>query len=513
MAKITQQQLQAMLEELPIGYYAGDKVDVEIDADAETSYFNPMERKISISLQGANELSSNGKLDLETATRGHLYHELSHAILTPQQLPSCDWMNIFEDERIETLLDGYYHKVNFKENVKAYAGYDESQVPINDMQKFFAAVRFRIAKPAILKEIDRIIERYADLNWNSARRDRQLRDYYSEVRELYNRIASQPYSQQMWEQMVKEKQERDKQAQQNGQPQGNIPSEYGKEQGEKQEGQAQPQQGEGEGEQQNGGQPQGERQEGNTEPKDGEGNPHGAGKLHAPNLRELLNQTLSAGIDKELFDGLDAILENFNKKNKGGSSLATYSGIFNPRNVTRDDYRYFDRRATVNGSNPFGTLHLNLFIDESGSFYDNEKAANVLIRTLVQLERKHKNFSVDFCWVGDGLTPIKDKRKAILRTGGGNDIPKGSDRIFADMQKRNTYNYNILLMDGWTNSYWERDKGEYFPFDFSNTTFILDPSCADHGGDKIRNGKVIYCRNYVQELYKHIILTLQRAFR
>ena len=517
MAIFSQQQLQETLAELPVGYYAGARVDVDIDQEAETSYFNPLDRKISISVKGANELAKNGKLDKETAARGHLYHELSHAILTPQELKhfNNDIVNIFEDERIETLLDGYYHKVNFRENVKAYAGFDEKMPPPMDaMGRFFSTVRFRVGQKKHLDKLDSIIEEYKDLNWNTGDLKR-LEQYARAITSLYRDIAhSMPPTPQEWEQMKQDAKERESQKQGGNGESANRPKEYDKPNSPEQ---GAGQQGEGAGENAEGNpSAQGEKneapQEGDTE-KQGAPNPHGAGKEVQAHIKDLLNQAFSQALDKNLYDALESVLLAFNKRNNGGSSLQTYSGIFNPRNCAREDFRLFDRRASVNGTNPFGTLHLNLYIDESGSFYENKVVANNIIRTLLALEKRHKNFSVDFCFLSDEVRYIEDKSKVYLDPNGGNWIGADALDTVKKLQKQGTYNYNIVLMDGWTNSHWGGNKGEYFPFDLSNTTFILDPSCERHGGNRIKNGKVIYSCDYTKELTQHIILTLQRAFR
>lgn len=494
MPTFSQKQLQETLAELPVGYYAGARVDVNIDKDAETSYFNPLDRKISISVKGANELAKNGKLDKETAARGHLYHELSHAILTPQELKhfNDDIVNIVEDERIETLLDGYYHKVNFRENVKAYAGFDEKMPPpVDGMGRFFSTVRFRVGHKKHLEKLNSIIEEYKDLNWNTGNMPR-LQGYANAIRQLYQDIARSPApTPKEWEQMKKDAAERESQKQgNNGEGADEKAEGMRSEQGEKKD----------------------KPQEGDTE-KNGTPNPHGAGKEVQAHIKDLLNQAFNQALDKNLYDALESVLLAFNKRNNGGSSLQTYNGIFNPRNCAREDFRLFDRKASVNGTNPFGTLHLNLYIDESGSFYDNKVVANNIIRTLLALEKRHKNFSVDFCFLSDEVRHIEDKSKVFLDPNGGNWIGADALDTVKKLQKQGTYNYNIVLMDGWTNSYWEDNKGEYFPFDLSNTTFILDPTCERHGGDRIKNGKVIYSRKYTEELTQHIILTLQRAFR
>ena len=98
-----------ILDTLPIGYYTGRRIGISLDAQEETSFYSPMEDKIIVSYpiiahrakqmpEGAND---------EEAVRSMLYHEVSHAILTPQKMRPQDDINIFEDERIESVLRNY----------------------------------------------------------------------------------------------------------------------------------------------------------------------------------------------------------------------------------------------------------------------------------------------------------------------------------------------------------------------------------------------------------------------
>ncbi len=86
--------------------------------------------------------------------------------------------------------------------------------------------------------------------------------------------------------------------------------------------------------------------------------------------------------------------------------------------------------------------------------------------------------------------------------------------IVKKMQIANTFNYNIVLYDGWASFHSNELKHEFEPWDMSNTTFILDPSCKNTGNaNRIKNGKVIISRDYTKELSKHILDTLSKAFR
>lgn len=500
--KLTKNELQQHIDILPIGYYAHARVEVKVDDEFHTSYFSPATREIFISLKGVNNSLKNvdgtDPDKAERAVRAHLYHELSHAILTPRQLNVDDEINVFEDERIETLLKDYYHKVDFKTNIKELCDFDGTP-PTNNFQKFFYAVRFRIGKKEWLDEVDRIIKEYAHLNWNSE--VRKCWNYQGEIRDLYTRICNEKMSKQEWQDLIDEKAK--EQAEQGKGENADIPEDYdtssaNSEEEESAEGKEKAKsqnvkEGEGEG---------GEEETDQFGHEAGEGNP----------LAEALENAFASLRDPELYDALDNVLQNYSKKNKGGNALQAHSGVLNPRLCGREDCRFFERRATANGSNTYGSLHLNLFIDESGSFSHNAELANKVIATLADLERRYSSFfSVDFAFCGDYVHKV-DKSHSYLNPSTGTHIPYEALEVVKGMQKKGEFNYNIVLYDG--NAYWERGslKHCYEPFDYSNFTLILDTSCAQNA-KRIKNAKVIISNDYLGELKKNILLTLQRAFR
>lgn len=501
---ISKPELEKIADELPISYYAKARVDVKIDAEAPTSYFSPNTREIFISLKGVNASLKNingaDTEEAERAVRAHLYHELSHAILTPKVLNSDDKINIFEDERIETLLDGFFMKVDFKENIKRLCDFDENYIPQTGMEKFFYAVRYRIGKKEWLDEIEKIIELYTKLNWNS--NSSKTYDYACAINNLYRKICEDnSMDGEAWKNAIEKALKT--QAQQ-GKGDTKIPSEYDTPNGNSEEKDG----AEGEGIGENGANSNAENKEGQSEQTDKRKVGKGAGH----SIFEEAIQTACKKIrDENLFLTLDGILANFNKKNRGGSALPSYSGIFNPRSVARDDYKYFDRKTSVQGSNPYGSLHLNLFIDNSGSFDRCKDAANCIIATLCDLERKYPFFTVDFAFCGDKVER-RDKRNCYLTTDEGTYIDETAIEVVKSMQKKNTFTYNIVLYDG---ECYQEDhvmKYTYQPFDLSNTTLILDPSCQEDTR-RVKNAKVIISENYLGDLTKNILLTLQRAFR
>ena len=138
-------QVKAITDTLPIGLYAGRRIEAELKEKEDCSYYNPELDTVVISYnqltEGFNNLSDTA--DIEMLVRSNFYHEISHAILTPRKMRVNDIINIFEDERIETLLNHFYYGTDFKKCVKAIADYDPNHIPQDSLDAWFYLVRFR----------------------------------------------------------------------------------------------------------------------------------------------------------------------------------------------------------------------------------------------------------------------------------------------------------------------------------------------------------------------------------
>jgi hypothetical protein len=214
---------------------------------------------------------------------------------------------------------------------------------------------------------------------------------------------------------------------------------------------------------------------------------------------------------------IETIISNFNKKNNGGNGYNSYSGIFNPRAVARDDYKYFDRIATINGNNSFGTCHLNLIIDRSGSFCSNEPIVNSLLDVMTKIENKYPNFSMDVSFINDEFYTCKTKRERHIHCCGSNDIPDNWKRLMEKLQKQNSYNYTIILFDGDAVCDRYNNMSRYKIFkqlDMPNTTLITDRDNVQYmqNKNKFTKAKVIITENYTDELIKNIVIALTRMF-
>ena len=187
--KITFNEIEKILKTLPIGYYLKRNVDVTLDPDTECSYYVPMDDTIRISfkqLAGAFESIEKTK-NVEKIVRGMLYHEVSHAFITPKNLRMTSWMNTFEDERIESVLRHYYLNTNFRELVKLVNNF-KGEKPTNANQAFYQLVRYRVGDKDWLKRLHELIQKYRTLNRRSEYRE--VWEYEDDVRNFYENFIA-----------------------------------------------------------------------------------------------------------------------------------------------------------------------------------------------------------------------------------------------------------------------------------------------------------------------------------
>ncbi|MDV3429618.1 MAG: hypothetical protein LIR50_21910 [Bacillota bacterium] len=512
--EFTIRECEAILKTLPIGYYCGGRIDVTLDKNEPTSYFRHDNNSIVISYpiisKGLEAVTDEAWK--ETAVRSMLYHEVSHAILTPETFMHEDdserileVLNIFEDERIETLLNSYYMDVNFKQNLFNICGEKPSVDKADPISIFYALVRYRYGDPKLLERVKDIITKYSKLNRLSERST--IYDYRYEIIRLYYDIVGKinhednPFS----------NMEQDSEELGNLLP--NVPdklptSSSSNKQNDEENGQS-------------------SEENESIEEIEIDENEDIEGMKIDEKIRGRIRQALKGtyeGVEEEQKTELikaektiETIISNFNKKNNGGNGYNSYSGIFNPRAVARDDYKYFDRIATINGNNSFGTCHLNLIIDRSGSFCSNEPIVNSLLDVMTKIENKYPNFSMDVSFINDDFYTCKTKRERHIHCCGANDIPDNWKKLMEKLQKQNSYNYTIILFDGDAVCDRGNDMIRYKVFkqlDMPNTTLITDRDNVRYmqNKNKFTKAKVIITENYTDELIKNIVIALTRMF-
>lgn len=500
-----------ILNTLPIGYYTGRRIGTSLDREAETSFYSPMEDKIVVSYSIIAERMKHlsEEANEEEAVRSMLYHEVSHAILTPQSLRPSTPVNIVEDERIESVLRNYYHNVNFRKQLYDLHGGHAPKAE-NMEQAFYNAVRFGLGTGKVQTAVNKVLKKYSPLNRSSSRYGGAICSacYENDIDDLWDLIRKEFKA---------------------------NPEEFNEQEG--QEGSSMKQMdklGQGQGKQ--------EKKSGyektNSGDEEGEGEtvedmPEVIGdsdreiEMTAEQVKRMVGACLGSdsGLDEgeqakldEFQKTVEIIIGNFNKKNSGGSGINAYSGVFNPRAVARKDYRYFERSMSVNGNNRFGTCHLNLIIDRSGSFCDNVPLTNGILRVLSDIERKNQNFSMDVVFINHDIKICKSVRERRMVANGGNCVPENMKQILLGLQKPQTCNYNIILFDGdaMCNNHDCRTDKQYEDrfrvFDMNQTTLITDPDNEQYMGDGFTSAKVVVTTSYTEELVRHITNALTIAF-
>lgn len=506
--ELTFAKCEAILNTLPIGYYTGRRINTSLDKEAETSFYSPIEDTIVVSYPIIAHRMSNTPegSNEEEAIRSMLYHEVSHAILTPAELHPNTAVNIFEDERIESVLRNYYHGVDFRKQLYDIHGGHAPKAESAE-QAFYNAVRFGLGTAKVQKEIQRIMKEYGKLN--RASDSYTASEYRWDINNLY-RLVEDEYR--------KHPNEFNNQSGQNGQQKQMDSLKEGKSNGQGNQqanGDGQETEGEGEGE-----------NEGMEMRPDNVSDPLHEMEMSAEEVKRMVGASL--GKEPNMSDAektqlnefqkiVETIIGNFNKKNSGGSGIHAYSGVFNPRAVVRQDYRFFERSLSTQGNNKFGSCHLNLIIDCSGSFDRNVPLTNGILSVLSEVERKNRNFSLDVVFINHELKICKSVRDRLMKAWGGNAIPENMKEVLLGLQKPQTCNYNIILFDGdamCNNREFRtsaQQKKRFGVFDMKQTTLISDPDNEEYI-DNFTSTKVVITQNYTEELIKHITNALTIAF-
>ena len=185
MAEVSANYVKSVLATLPVGYYLGTRAEVSFSETAPTSYCQPLDNRIVISLSNvANamaEVKTSDPAKIEEYTRGCLYHEVSHLILTPRGMYSSPSRNIVEDERIETRLRKYYRDVNFRELLLKINHWTPSWKPTTCEEFFFGIVRYHSGPKDLVDRAVSLIGKHITLKSSSS-----CWEYCSDIDYFYN---------------------------------------------------------------------------------------------------------------------------------------------------------------------------------------------------------------------------------------------------------------------------------------------------------------------------------------
>ena len=553
--QLTKELLQHYINKVPIGYYVGRNVDVAI-GDKDDTYFDLIKGSIVISYP---TIKDNARLiktdaDAEKSVRHLIFHELSHALLTPRILHIDMVLNVFEDERIESILKNYYLDTDFKTFVKKLNGF-KNQPPENEWDAWYQLVRYRRGPVYFLSRVHEIIDDYTHLDIAVSKIDTKIRssirNYEAEVNRLYEEFVKW-YNQTNPSDLKIDKSLKD--LMQNGE-------------------------GDGQSDDKNNQQTQVGTGLSNANNNQSDSNKDDLEKalqklleslkdskkdllMEVPKVDDKANKFAdvssieaidvnegdyddlytiiddsddkAGGIwhrpgkdddkakqkaDKAVFDMIDSLISLLKTTRKNnGSSIAAYSGVMNPRNVIRDDYKYFMQQNRKGHASVYSKMHLNMFIDCSASFKDNDEKVNTLLWALTKFERAVPDFSYDLisCGVGQKLRPKYNRTQSSYD---GTVLTDDIFDMFKKQQFTNAVNMNIVLYDGKVNhlhkykTTGKRIESNWEAFNDVNTVIIVDDSNEDAVNKFCPLAHKIISKDYVEELYKNTYAALLQLIR
>lgn len=510
-------EIENILKTLPVGYYIGRNVPLKL-TNENGSYYVPMDDKAYISYPMLNNAMTKieSKLNdenIERLTRTLTYHEISHAFITPKSLSMNKIVNVFEDERIESMCRNYYKGVDFKELLMLVNDWDGKTEPAHDtpFSVWYSLVRYHLGKPRFLIKVAALLKKYRKLHrfsnyWSSC-------IYKDEIMALYREVE---------EDFLKDELEKQRKAEE-----------------EARAADEEEQQNDNTGMSMNAGDDNDAEE--SDEMNETEFNTVGQSEVSPEELREKqLEEQLNEMSDEELqelFENItraadeevkklfensqvyvnpgvqerlaNIILANKKVTKSNASAINAYSGVFDPRSVIRDDYKWFVQQNRQGNVKQFSKIKLNLFIDNSGSFSWNETIVNQLLFALKKLEQQEPNFTFDLITMNTRFE-LKKKNERELHCDGGNDIPAYSEGIIKKVQDRQSMNYNIVLFDGDALSDpTEGRSGKQFKrFNMPNTVMILEDSNRKYAETYCKGIKRIYTRRYAAELIDQVCVAL-----
>ena len=453
--KVSKFEVEKVLKTLPIGYYVGRDINVTLTDNDSTSY-NLLLDKIEISYPTiAKTLERIADMDIEYATRCLLYHEVSHALLTPKTINTEPIYSIFEDERIETILADYYLKVDFKSFVKQLNDW-HFQKPTSALKYFFQIVRYRHGPKKFVNRVQKIILDYQDLNASTSICC-SIADYQSAIQDLFYDILADYH--------------KDASSASSG-VSDTSPSKTAS-------GIAASEQ---------------------SETKSDE--------IKAE-IRQKLSK-INRYVNEKMYRQLKQIFDNSRSiKHRSSSAINAYSGRFDARSVARDDYKYFIQANRVGHIKTYSKIHLNLFIDESGSMHPSQLEINQLLYCLRRLVKENSDFSMTVIYCGMSERIDND---SPLQASGGNDLDEKIYSIYNNVQQRDAVNCNIVLFDGdvytdsWMASY--RNGKTFSAFNHDNCIIVSSYANEEYISKFCKVAKVVMTNNYVNDFYDAIVKNL-----
>jgi hypothetical protein len=486
-------EVEKILKQLPVAYYLKRKLDVKLDY-SDTSYIDIINDKLVVSYLQLTRLNTTTEEDVRCC----LYHEVSHAFLTPLKMVNTDIINIFEDERIETICKHYYLDTDFKSFVFKTNNY-HGEAPKDATQLFYQIVRYRLGPSQFVNRVTELINKYKSLNRNSD--GFACADYADEVSQFYREVKD------YWTSNQAKKEEKEDNKEEDDSHSSTVTETCNTDKDE----------------------------EDNT----GKQKIEESTKCNSNNVANDIDENTEKQVINDAIENINRQFESMNDENfqqeinqilfakakaakMNGSAINAYSGMFDARSVVRQDYKYFVQKNRAGNVKRFSKVKLNLFIDDSGSFCSSEVIVNKMLYNLMMLERKTPDFEFDVVTMDVGEKLLKkDERKLDCRHC--NCLDKDIFNLFDKVQKKDAMNINIVMFDG--DAFSSLQDGHSFlyyktlvkqyacnfgAFNKPDTIIISDYENKNHIEEYCKSAKKIFVhKDYAKLLVKNVVDNLK----
>nr|DAD96437.1 MAG TPA: cobalamin biosynthesis protein [Myoviridae sp. ctj3P51] len=442
---------QDVLKTLPVGYYLGHPVSLRLDPTGDTTYIELDCERVTVSYNNICAALKNAPddIDPEPIIRALLYHEISHALLTPRNLFSnltfhavakcCsryknyydkttyiwdhihDIINIFEDERIETVCCDYYMNVDFKRLLILLNGDPKNFMDRDPVSKFFALVRYRIGPKAQLDTVSEIIKNFCGCTYT-------MPDSTGYAKCIIKLFASMlPFDFQYPRADNEQNSDTMQDAQDNSSKQND--------QNDSAKDQTPPT-------------PLTDDQIDALAQAIGEklkACPIIVEKSQLKKAFKTLSTNREAAAIRAQFERVVQTALNRHKAQSSGS--LGYSGRIDPRSTANKDYRWFAKKSQGSSVKRFSKIQFNLFCDDSGSFSSSRLKMNAVILALKELAATNHDIQVKVIHCGSGVT-VPNQESPWLGCNAASYLSANLPTIYKDAQRPDATNINMVVFDG-----------------------------------------------------------------
>lgn len=442
---------QDVLKTLPVGYYLGHPVSLRLDPTGDSTYIELDCERVTVSYNNICAALKNAPNDIdpEPIIRALLYHEISHALLTPRRLFSgitfsfidkcCsrykngadkaayiwnhfhDIINIFEDERIETICRNYYMNVDFKRLLVLLNGDPKNFMNRDPIGKFFALVRYRIGPKEQLDTVSTIVKDFCGYTYMMP----CCEDYVKSIIKLFASMLPSSFLSSPAEN------EQDNDAMQDAQKNGDVQNDQ--DDGAKDQTPPAPLTDD-----------QVDAIAQSIEEKL-KACPIIVEKSQLKKAFKTLSTNKEAATIRAQFERVIQAALNKHKAQSSGS--LGYSGRIDPRSVANKDYKWFAKKSQGSSVKRFSKIQFNLFCDNSGSFCGSRLKMNAVILALKELAVNNHDIQVKVIHCGSGIT-VPNQESPWLQCCEGSFFDGNLPTIYKEAQQPDATNINMVVFDG-----------------------------------------------------------------